>query len=237
MDDRERRQVDTISNGGDVLEELIAGYPALKEIAAHGKTIRMARAKIRALAGTQSANSGKLPASAAVTAGARKKLRARLLIPTARRARKYFSTDPTVLGAMRVPHAHASLAIHADAALAMANALAPHRKAWRDAGLPSDIVGDLKAAANAIRVTAKRHENAQQTSTSAGRQIDVLIRDARDDIRLVDALLAAEMVERADDRKFNGLVVRWHVATRVGRRKGRPPTRGRRKPRPSDPAD
>src|SRR5258705_1631111 len=68
-----------------------------------------------------------------------RKLRRKAMMPLVRIAKPMLAFAPSVERALRVPHARSDALTVANAALKMADAIAPHTKLWASAGYSNDL--------------------------------------------------------------------------------------------------
>jgi hypothetical protein len=233
MDKRKYLQAGSVDRAHIKLTEILVRYP-LPEVQRYAARLEKAAAEIKAYDAAQKEAKGALRAAGALTDRARDDIRREHLKPIARRARGFFKQDPTVMQAAVLPHTHDTLEAHANAALALAKALAPYVKACHEEGSPKNFLRDLRAAAKKVRAVAKRGDAAREQRGSATRSLTRLVRRAREDVQTIESLLEAEEVRRRGDPVFHTLVNEWRNASRVGKRKGRPRERGKQKPTSDD---
>jgi hypothetical protein len=160
----------------------------------------------------------------------RRALRRERMMPLARIAKPLLRFAPGTERALTVPHARASAKEVADAALRMTDALKPHARLLKTAGVSPSFLTDMRNEARHLALSAKRAEGARRTGSQATEGLATEIRKAMQTVTVIEGLVMLHFA------KEPGTVKLWRERRRVGARLGRPPRKRRSRPAPSAPA-
>jgi hypothetical protein len=179
--------------------------------------------RIEALQAEQRAAKLMLPLDAHEIQPLRTALRERHMIPIGRAGRRLMEFAPGAERALSVPKKRASVATLLTAAERVAKYVRRHTRLFVGDGFPKDFVALLGAAARALkeRTTNTGAGRRRHAAATAGLKRELPL--GHKDIMIVEALLADRL---RDDPAF---AERWRHASRMEKRRGRPPRTRRRK--------
>ena len=154
----------------------------------------------------------------------RKDLRERRMLPLRHLAKGELLFAPGSEAALRVPHARASARAVSAAAVRMADALMPHVKVLRAAGVSKDFLLQMRQEAHALALSLKQNAEKRKRRTEATATIASEIRKARSIVATLDGLVMLNATAEAQKE--------WRGARRPSKKVGRPRKVRRRKSRP-----
>jgi hypothetical protein len=160
---------------------------------------------------------------------ARRAIRTEHLIPIAVRARPLFKHQPDVMGALVLPHARANIRTHAEAALAMAEALSPFKAFCIKEKFPPRFLEGLRSAGNRLLETATRSTSSRAKRQYSTEQLPVAIRELRRLTDIVDTEVKRLILREGRDNLPPAIAYTWGIAYKVGKPKGRPRKRSPKK--------
>ena len=215
MENRQQRTIVAFENVLIYLEQ----YPVKPEpplLAGMRKSLRASIDRIRKLGTTQH--------TALIVGGGkieerRTRLRRGRLMPLVRIAKPLLRFAPGTANVLKVPHARADAVSVAEAALAMAKALKPHRKLLTSAGYTASFLAELQHEARELALGAKRTAAARQTRAKATSD---LAREFAKGMQTVQVIEGLVLMHHA--RNQHALLM-WKNRRRVTKRIGRPPQR------------
>jgi len=145
-------------------------------------------------------------------------VRALHMLKLARVARRHFAGEPTVLAALRVPHKKATSEEILRASVLMTQTLQPHRRFLTASGVDALRIGRLREETRQVQKLFDAAAVRTPLRTLATHELKPLFISARNDLDAIDLMMK--------DFCSGPELVAWRVASRVGKRLGRP-----RKPR------
>lgn len=154
----------------------------------------------------------------------RRKLRRESMMPLVRIAKPLLAYAPGVEAALRVPHARADARTVADAALRMADALAPHARILKSAGYSKTFLADFRHEARELALAAKTAEKGRQKRSLATAQLGAEFRKSMQAVTIIEGLVMLHHV------KDPAVIRLWRSRRRVSARMGRPRRPRARKP-------
>lgn len=146
----------------------------------------------------------------------RRTLRRERMMPLVRIAKPLLRFAPGAERALSVPHARASAKAVADAALRMADALKPHARLLKTAGVSSAFLTEMRHEARSLALSAKQAEGARRTGSRATAALASEIRKAMQTVTVIEGLVMLHFAKQP------GMVSLWRERRRVSRRLGRP---------------
>ena len=152
----------------------------------------------------------------------RKELREKRMLPLRQLARAELRFAPGAEAALRVPHARASARVVAAAAIRMADALMPHAKLLRSAGVSKDFLVQMRQEARSLALTTKENATRRKRRTEATATIASEIRKG---LAVVATLEGLVLLHASPDQ-----VDQWRSTRRRMKKVGRPRKPRRRRP-------
>lgn len=152
----------------------------------------------------------------------RKQLREKRMLPLKNIALGQLEFAPGAEAALRVPHARASAQVVAAAALRMADALMPHARLLRSAGLSKDFLREMRHEARGLALTIKQSAEGRRRLREATATIASELKKGLGILSVMEGLV---MLHAPRDKE------EWQFARRIPKKVGRPRTVRRRKPR------
>ena len=218
MEDRQQRKLQALR---DVVQDLATSplKPEPPLMTAKLKSLRATIKRIEMLRDQQYQATMDMQARTELQKG---ELRTKLMIPLSRFGRAHFRNVARLERVFQVPHASESALVVAKAAIAMADALAPHAKTVIAAGADRDMLKRLRTDGRALALIAKRSEGARNRRSIATAELAEAFEKGKD---LVDGLEGMVLLRHAGDKTRVAL---WRNARRVSARKGRPRKRRNR---------
>jgi hypothetical protein len=164
-----------------------------------------------------------LEVSGKLLASARQKLeqvREKHMLPLARLARRVFRGEVRIEAALRVPHKRAPAEELLAAAERMVKALQPHRRVLVASSIDPRRLSRLREETRIAKKLFAAADARTPRRTLATRRLPALLASARADLDAIDAIMTASSAGTE--------LVQWRLISRVGKRLGRPRTRGTR---------
>jgi hypothetical protein len=153
--------------------------------------------------------------------GRRNQLREKRMLPLRNIAKGQLRWAPGADAALRVPHARASARVIAAAALRMADALIPHARLLRSAGVSKDFLRQMRHEARGLALSAKaaadtRRQRREATATLAS--------ELKKGLAIVAVMEGIVQLHGSRD-----LLDQWRTYRRIPKKIGRPRNPRRRK--------
>jgi hypothetical protein len=154
--------------------------------------------------------------------GRRKQLREKRMLPLRSIAKGQLEFAPGAEAALRVPHARASARVVAAAALRMADALMPHARLLRSAGVSKDFLREMRHEARGLALTTKQSAEGRRRRREATATIASELKKGLGILSVMEGLIMLHAPREMEQ---------WRLARRIAKKVGRPRTVRRRKPR------
>jgi hypothetical protein len=138
-----------------------------------------------------------------------KQFRRKYLRPVAEIARQKLPDEVDLLSHMKVPRHTSNSTALAARGNAMADAVAPFVQAFLDVGLPTDFVAQLRTAAGQLTTAVSTKGTLRAGRRGATDGIGKAVSTARKALRVVDAMVKAQL------KSEEPLVTEWRDAVRV----------------------
>ncbi|HEX7938794.1 MAG TPA: hypothetical protein VF483_07350 [Gemmatimonadaceae bacterium] len=122
--------------------------------------------------------------------------------------------------ALKVPHARASAQKVAEAAVAMAEALAPHTKLLKDAGYPREFLKVFRSRAKALSNWEQGAAKSRTERSLATREIAEALKEGMQAVTVIEGLVMRAYSDQPIMLRL------WKNRRRVSKRIGRPKRRG-----------
>lgn len=155
--------------------------------------------------------------------GRRRTLREKRMLPLRAIANDELKFAPGVQAALRVPHARASAAVVAAAAIRMADALMPHARLLASAGVSKDFLREMRQEARGLAMATRETADARSRRREATASIASELKKGRAVLSTITGIL---MLNAPENR------MHWETMGRLGKKIGRPRKIRHRKPRP-----
>jgi hypothetical protein len=141
------------------------------------------------------------------------------MIPIVRFGKKVFRWEPEMAGALNVPHTRANSDVMVTSAKRLAKALKTkaRQKLYLQEGFDEQFVANLIAAADAVAERSKHDDTWKRKRVEATWNLRQALRDAREELRIMDGLLLAST------RTNQKLATFWKREKRLMGKVGRPP--------------
>jgi CHAD domain-containing protein len=220
VNERQTRSLIAFANAVAYLEKL--PKPHDPELAKPLARLRKKVDLLQQAAGEQTLAGGRLVASARLELD---KLRDKQMLGLADLARPHFRGEASVLAALRVPHKKATAGEILSAAEVLADTLQPHRRFLSASGIDTRRIRRLRDETLRVKKLFDAADARIPIRTLATDRIPALLTSARDDLRAINRIM---LTSRSPDE-----LVAWQIASRVGKRLGRP-RKPRRRPPPSE---
>ena len=173
---------------------------------------------IQHAAGMQELRGGKL------LGDARRRLdqvREKHMLPLARLTRRLFAGETRIQEALEVPHKRAATRELFAASRSIVKTLRPHRKFLADSRIDTRRIDRLQDETRQVKQLFDAAATRTPESAIATRRLNALFAEARADFAAIDGLV----ILACSPEELRG----WRMASRVGKRKGRPPTPKRKR--------
>jgi hypothetical protein len=135
--------------------------------------------------------------------------------PIAEIARSKLVAAPKI-SEMRLPRQNISAPRLASKARAMADRAEQYKQVFLDEQLPEDFLEQLRAAADAVDTATLERNNSRANLVEATEGVDALIARGRSVMRVLDAMVAGQLLQRPE------LLRKWRFVKHVARKPGVP---------------